>query len=64
MRLSTVPTDIGYRKDAEKYRVTLDGVLVDNCYVADEELGEVWCYGEGEGEGVCLHGEVVIGILH
>lgn len=34
------------------YDVLLDGEPCSNCVVADEELGEVVCYGEGDRSGL------------
>ena len=52
--------------------VTVDGVPVQKCFTADEELGEAWCFVTNEAGAlqrsacgkriaeICIHGKVVI----
>ena len=66
MRISCKSGDPGYDPMAVgRYRIILDGVdITDCCYVADEELGKVWCYAlNSEGEVKVLDGILVTKIL-
>lgn len=44
MRLSVRKNDPGYSPAAFGAKVTLNGVPLDNCITADEELGVALCY--------------------
>jgi hypothetical protein len=44
MRISVDKKDTGYSKSAFLYKVKLDGEFIDQCFTADEELGEAHCY--------------------
>jgi hypothetical protein len=44
MRISVNKTDSGYRPDASKFTVMIDGVKLGGCITADEELGLAVCY--------------------
>lgn len=61
MRMSVRENDKGYKNLNFNCDVYLDGVVVENCFTADEEAGVVYCYetydnGEfkisGSGEGI------------
>lgn len=47
MRISAIKTDPGYNTEAGQTEILLDGIKLDNCYTADEELGEAGCYVKG-----------------
>jgi len=44
MRLSVKREDPGYHVKAHRYRAFLNGVRVDRCFTADEEMGTLWRY--------------------
>ena len=44
MRLSVNKDDPGFCAEAFRATVTVDGVKVEQCFIADEELGEAHCY--------------------
>lgn len=44
MRKSVNQGDPGYDPEAFKYEVFLDGVRLEHCFTADEELGEAHVY--------------------
>lgn len=44
MRKSVRQDDPSYDPEAFKYEAYLDGVRLDNCFTADEELGEAHVY--------------------
>ena len=66
MRLSVNKDDSGYCADAFGATVTVDGILADKCFTADEELGEAHCFVEplelidGEIKTEIKRGKVVI----
>lgn len=43
MRISCDPTDPGYRSNASRYRVTVDGAEPQACITADDVEGMVIC---------------------
>ena len=44
MRSSAIKSDPGYATFQPGASITVDGVPVRDCFTADEELGEAWCY--------------------
>lgn len=44
MRISVHSEDPGYLDNAHLYEVLFNGTKLENCVVADEELGVVLCY--------------------
>ena len=48
MRISTDEGDKGYSPLSHKFKVMFDGELLDDCFTADEELREAWCYHKNE----------------
>lgn len=64
--------DPGYKTRIYPAVVTVDGVPIQRCFTADEELGEAWCYATDEAGKlipspcgtrpveVCIRGKVVI----
>lgn len=60
MRVSVHKTDVGYSHEAVWFNVYLDGVKLERCFTADEELGEAWVYKADEnGKLIMAGGEVV-----
>ena len=53
MRVSIREDDKGYSKKAYDCVVYLDGKKVDDCFTADEELGEAHCF-EKDSEGAYM----------
>lgn len=47
MRLSVNKEDPGYHPRATMAKVILNGVEINSCFTADEELGEVHCFMKG-----------------
>jgi hypothetical protein len=47
MRVSVKKDDPGYREDAWRFHVLLDGKQLDCCFTADEDLGEAWVWEKG-----------------
>jgi hypothetical protein len=47
----------GYTPFAFRYKVTLDGVFLNNCVAADEEMGTVVCYRKDEHNNFVLDPE-------
>lgn len=72
MRVSTLKDDPGYRRDACRFKVFLDGCFLEDCHTADEELGKAAVYAyDSNGDlirdpktgnlfSICLEGEVII----
>lgn len=71
MRISVLKDDPGYRPDAHRFKVFLNGVFLEDCHTADEELGKAAVYAyNSNGEilrdagnnlfSICLEGEVII----
>jgi hypothetical protein len=44
MRISVRKGDPGYKLDAFKHEVFLDGEKLQRCFTADEETGQAWVY--------------------
>lgn len=66
MRISCKSGDPGYDPMAVgHYRILLDGIDITKCcYIADEELGKVWCYSlSAKGEVKRLEGKLVTEML-
>ena len=55
MRLSVKKSDPGYRPDAHQYKPYLNGVLVKNCFTADEDRGYVLVYKTDENGNYLLN---------
>ena len=51
---SVLRNDTGYELQAHWYKVYLDGVELDRCHTADEELGEAHVYTGKDDEGKLL----------
>ena len=71
MRISVLAGDPDCIRNPRDYKVTLDGIPLTNCLVADSDKGEALCYKlnrfgvlvpnrQGELETVTLRGTVVI----
>lgn len=72
MRISVLKDDPGYRPDAYRFKVFLDGRFLEDCHTADEELGKAAVYAyDSNGEllrdpktgdifSICFEGEVII----
>lgn len=71
MRISVLKDDPGYRQDAHRFKVFLNGMFLEDCHTADEELGKAAVYAyNSNGEilrdadnnlfSICLEGEVII----
>lgn len=48
MRISVRKTDPGYRPDAIRFMVKLNGELLADCFTADEEQGKAWVFDRNE----------------
>jgi hypothetical protein len=44
MRISVLPKDKGYRPDATRFKVTLDGKRQDDAVTADDDIGMIVRY--------------------
>ena len=50
MRMSARESDPGYENLNFNCYIYLDGVIIENCFTADEEMGVVYCY-QTDGSG-------------
>lgn len=48
MRISIRKEDKGYNRNAIDFSAYLNGKIIDSCFTADEELGEMWAFRTGE----------------
>ena len=61
MRKSVNKNDPGYDPEAYRYEAFLDGIKLDLCFTADEELGKAWIYKDNKSNEVIeLSGKVEI----
>ena len=61
MRKSVRQSDIGYDPQAQKYIIYFNGEKINNCFTADEEIGEVHVYKKyQDGEFVLNHDNTII----